>query len=249
MMILIVWVESSENMRNNMTEFLLCLFLGFLGVHKFYRGENKMGVIYALTLGLFGLGWIIDIIILFIKLFTSKPEEEIDIPIITSTDSEKDKSYNDFKFNQDKFKRRDALLKEYKPYLDKHERLVDEINEKYSIAYNLTGYHSPEMEYVIDLCYQDIELAPMIKEFQIEMNRIFHENEEDRKLPQYQSFSRLAIIYEKQGNFEKGIEICNIALRLGYTRDGTQGGMRGRMARLIRKNNNQVEKIEIKQER
>lgn len=43
------------------TTFILCFFLGMLGVHYFYVGDNKMGILYFLTFGLFGLGWFIDI--------------------------------------------------------------------------------------------------------------------------------------------------------------------------------------------
>ena len=49
------------------TAFFLCLFLGFLGAHKFYEGKNVMGIIYLLTVGLFGIGWIVDLISIFFK--------------------------------------------------------------------------------------------------------------------------------------------------------------------------------------
>lgn len=42
---------------------LVIFFLGCFGVHKFIRGQMVMGVIYLFTLGLFGIGWIIDLII------------------------------------------------------------------------------------------------------------------------------------------------------------------------------------------
>ena len=47
--------------------FLLCLFLGYIGAHKFYEGRIGMGILYLLTVGLFGIGWFIDCIILLCK--------------------------------------------------------------------------------------------------------------------------------------------------------------------------------------
>lgn len=54
-------------MKNKWTAFFLCLFLGLIGVHKFYEGKILMGVIYLFTGGLCGIGWIIDLIILIGK--------------------------------------------------------------------------------------------------------------------------------------------------------------------------------------
>lgn len=41
--------------------FMLCLFGGMLGLHKFYVGKIGGGLLYLFTAGLFGIGWIIDI--------------------------------------------------------------------------------------------------------------------------------------------------------------------------------------------
>ncbi|MBQ1208759.1 MAG: TM2 domain-containing protein [Lachnospiraceae bacterium] len=53
--------------KNKWVAFLLCFFLGYLGIHKFYEGRIGAGILYLLTLGLFGFGWIIDCIILLFK--------------------------------------------------------------------------------------------------------------------------------------------------------------------------------------
>ncbi len=54
-------------MRNKWTAFLLCLFLGGIGAHKFYEGKTGMGILYIFTAGLFGIGWLIDLIVLLFK--------------------------------------------------------------------------------------------------------------------------------------------------------------------------------------
>ena len=48
-------------------ELLLCFFLGGFGVHKFYRGKIGMGLLYLFTGGLFGIGYLVDLITLFVK--------------------------------------------------------------------------------------------------------------------------------------------------------------------------------------
>lgn len=52
--------EIARKPVNPTTELCLCLFLGWLGVHKFYAGKTGMGFLYLFTFGLFGFGWIID---------------------------------------------------------------------------------------------------------------------------------------------------------------------------------------------
>lgn len=50
--------------KNKTVTLILCILLGYLGVHRFYVGKNKSGVLYLLTGGLFGIGWIVDIILI-----------------------------------------------------------------------------------------------------------------------------------------------------------------------------------------
>lgn len=53
--------------KNKWVAFLLCLFLGYFGIHKFYEEKVGMGILYIFTFGLFGFGWIIDAILLLFK--------------------------------------------------------------------------------------------------------------------------------------------------------------------------------------
>lgn len=52
---------------NKWVAFVLCLFLGYFGVHKFYEGKVGMGLLYIFTFGLCGIGWVIDCIAILLK--------------------------------------------------------------------------------------------------------------------------------------------------------------------------------------
>lgn len=54
-------------LRNKWVALVLCILLGEFGAHKFYEGRIGMGILYLFTFGLFGIGWIVDIISLAFK--------------------------------------------------------------------------------------------------------------------------------------------------------------------------------------
>ena len=43
--------------------YILWIF-GFIGAHRFYYGKTVSGIIYFFTLGLLGIGWIIDLFLI-----------------------------------------------------------------------------------------------------------------------------------------------------------------------------------------
>ena len=55
--------------RKVLIAFLLCFFLGYLGFHRFYVGKVGTGVLWLLTGGLFGIGGLVDCILLVVGSF------------------------------------------------------------------------------------------------------------------------------------------------------------------------------------
>ncbi len=50
--------------RDWLVTLLLCIFLGVLGIHRFYTGHTVIGIVQLLTGGGCGIWWLIDIIMI-----------------------------------------------------------------------------------------------------------------------------------------------------------------------------------------
>ena len=55
--------------KSRLAALLLCLFLGELGIHRFYVGKVGTGILWLLTVGFFGIGTLIDFILICIGNF------------------------------------------------------------------------------------------------------------------------------------------------------------------------------------
>lgn len=66
--------NSCENYsyRSKVTAIVLCLLLGWLGIHRFYVGKIGTGIIWFITGGCFGIGWIVDFFMILFGAFRDK---------------------------------------------------------------------------------------------------------------------------------------------------------------------------------
>ena len=83
------------------------------------------------------------------------------------------------------------------------------------------------IDLTIEFCLKDIQMFPKyVKPMQKEFGCI----------PRITTVQRLAILYEKAGQYKEAIEICNLAIKYGLT-DSTKGGYPARLQKLEKKLN------------
>jgi len=58
--------------RSETTTVLLAAFLGIFGAHRFYTGHKGLGWLYLFTAGIGGMGWAVDIFLLFTNNYKDK---------------------------------------------------------------------------------------------------------------------------------------------------------------------------------
>lgn len=64
--------NGGESPRSRAAALILAILLGGLGIHRFYVGKIGTGILWLLTGGLLGIGWIVDIIMIAVGSFRDK---------------------------------------------------------------------------------------------------------------------------------------------------------------------------------
>lgn len=118
---------------------------------------------------------------------------------------------------------------EYQAELNRYFELLTQIKEAYSVINNTGSFVSDAGDRLIGACAEAMSIEAKIKE-----EREYYENHVFDMSP---SCKTLAMVFEKRGEYQRAATICVYAIENGYTADGTSGGMRGRLARMIKKGN------------
>lgn len=107
--------------------------------------------------------------------------------------------------------------------------LLTKIREDYSVINSLSSFDSELADRLIDNCATTIIFETKLKD-----KREYYEN---RKFDISEGAKILAMVFEKRGEYDNAAAVCVMATENGFPADGTKGGMRGRLARMIKKGN------------
>jgi len=69
--------SAQKSDKNGVVCLLLCLFLGFLGIHRFYVGKIGTGIVWLLTIGVCGIGALIDLIMIVCGSFSDSDGNKV----------------------------------------------------------------------------------------------------------------------------------------------------------------------------
>ena len=64
--------QPAVSSKSKWVAFVLAFFIGYLGIHRFYVGKVGTGIIWILTGGVFGIGWLVDWIMILCASFKDK---------------------------------------------------------------------------------------------------------------------------------------------------------------------------------
>ena len=138
----------------------------------------------------------------------------------SSKEWERLKKENKWVFPESKEEKYERYLKEVDAVADRYFTKMQEIEQDWSVMYNLKDYTGIRAESFEKLCLTNIADYK-------EMRKIDRKHGE-KTATNIPAFKRLAMLYEKQGRYEEAVKVCKQAYSLGMDE-------RSRMVRMIKK--------------
>lgn len=174
---------------------------------------------------------------LFDFIFKKKTEKKQELqPQVTITfHDEEAQQQEKLAFHEEEYRKALKLYdeahadKEYQDKLTQYYEFLTQIQETYSVINNIGSFCGEEGEKLIENCALAMGIEENIRE-----KRQYYE---DRVLDMSPPCKTLAMVFEKRGDYQTAATICAYAIENGYVSDGTKSGMRGRLARMIKKGN------------
>ena len=121
------------------------------------------------------------------------------------------------------------LMKKDKKYMSMQaawDESRTKIDESYSVINSLNAFGEAAGDKFIKHCEKHIQLSKDLEPYWKKYEMTYYWGE---------VYKRLAMAYEKRGDYFNSAQSCVRAIQDGYTDDKTTGGYRGRLARMIKK--------------
>ena len=130
------------------------------------------------------------------------------------------KKENKGSFPKDEINKHMEYEKELRPIFNKYSELLGLIKRQWSDLYKSKDYNSKFALKIEKECYEAISYFEQVQNIDRR-----HKQPTMNGSPVY---TKLAILYERRGDYEKGIDVCKMAIRIGMCEHG-------RMKKLIKK--------------
>lgn len=132
------------------------------------------------------------------------------------------KKQNGWKFKRDPVDKHLRFEKEFRPIFNEYYASLQKIKKDWSVMYNLKDYSGKKAERFERECLHNIAVYKLMYSVETKYG-------EDH-LTAVEGYKRLAMLYERQGNFEKSASVCKEAILFGNLEE-----MKVRLARAIKK--------------